>query len=94
MQTMHLTMSIAHPYYHHNQHDQHGHHDHHYDHNQHDHGNHEEVGGSSQGNWRLSDQMRAHCRVDPSDLTKRSVTQLVSYLCMYRGALAAKNRAG
>ena len=33
-------------------------------------------------------------RVDPSDLTKRSVTQLVSYLCMYRGALAAKNRAG
>ena len=56
------------------QHDQHGHHDHHYHHNQHDHGDHEEVGGSSQGNWRLSDQMRAHCRVDPSDLTKRSVT--------------------
>ena len=31
------------------------------------------------GSWRLSAQMRAYCRVDPPDLTKRSPTQWVTY---------------
>ena len=32
-----------------------------------DHGDQEEVGGCTQGSWRLSDQMQAHCLVDCSE---------------------------
>ena len=42
-------------HYSHDHYDQHDHHDHHDHLDHHDHGDHEEVGGRTQGSWRLSD---------------------------------------
>ena len=43
-----------------------------------------------QGSWRLSDQMRAHCRVDPSNLTKPWISQSL-IKCRHKAVVAAKN---
>ena len=74
--------------------DHHVHHDHHDQHDQrdqHDHGNHGEVGGCTQGSWRLSGpNARALPRRSLWMMNNEWLTHTVTYIWRYRPALAAK----